>query len=89
MLSHDNSPIDRRRFKKLLDIAGLPDIKFHALRHTFSSRALEVGMDYKTLSEILGHASVATTMDLYVHSLDEYKKDQMNKMNEIYNSQSK
>lgn len=76
----------RRRFKALLKAADLPDIKFHALRHTFSSRALEVGMDYKTLSEILGHASVAITMDLYVHSLDEHKKNQMNKLNEIYKS---
>ena len=74
----------RRRFKELLKLAGLPDIKFHALRHTFSSRALEVGMDYKTLSEILGHASVSITMDLYVHSLDEHKKAQMNKLNSLY-----
>lgn len=81
-------PVDvrcyRRRFKRILADAGLPDIKFHALRHTFSSRALEVGMDYKTLSEVLGHASVATTMDLYVHSLDEYKRSQMDKLREIY-----
>lgn len=41
-------------------------------------------MDYKTLSEVLGHASVATTMDLYVHSLDEYKRSQMDKLREIY-----
>lgn len=78
----------RRRFKVLLKSANLPDIKFHALRHTFSSRALEVGMGYKTLSEILGHASVAITMDLYVHSLDEHKKNQMNKLNVIYNNSS-
>lgn len=79
----------RRRFKKLLSIAELPDIKYHSLRHTFASRALEVGMDYKTLSEILGHASVSITMDLYVHALDEHKKNQMNKLNQIYNSPSK
>ncbi|MCH5185943.1 MAG: site-specific integrase [Oscillospiraceae bacterium] len=75
----------RRRLKTLLKSAELPDIKFHALRHTFASRALEVGMDYKTLSEILGHASVSITMDLYVHSLDEHKKNQMNKLNRIFN----
>ena len=74
----------RRRFKAILKTARLPDIKFHALRHTFSTRALEVGMDYKTLSEFLGHASVAITMDLYVHALDEHKKNQINKLNEIY-----
>lgn len=78
----------RKRFKGLLKLAGLPDIRYHILRHTFSSRALEVGMDYKTLSEILGHASVSITMDLYVHSLDEHKRNQMSKMNAVYNSPS-
>lgn len=92
VLSHNGEMVEvrtyRRRFKKLLQIADLPDIKFHALRHTFSTRALEVGMDYKTLSEILGHASVAITMDLYVHSLDEHKKRQINKLNQIFDSAS-
>lgn len=89
VLSNNGKEVDvrtyRRRFKSLLKLADLPNIKFHALRHTFASRALEVGMDYKTLSEILGHASVSITMDLYVHALDEHKKNQMNKLNEIYN----
>lgn len=88
VLSHKGGMVDvrtyRRRFKRLLYEAGLPDIRFHALRHTFASRALEVGMDYKTLSEILGHASVGITMDLYVHSLDEHKKKQMNKLCGIF-----
>lgn len=74
----------RRQFKRLLEEAQLPNIKFHALRHTFSTRALEVGMDFKTLSEILGHSTVAITLDLYVHSLDEHKRSQMNKLGEIY-----
>lgn len=88
VLSHNGGMIDvrvyRRRFKKLLESAEIPYTKFHALRHTFASRALEVGMDYKTLSEILGHASVAITMDLYVHSLDEHKKAEINKLNFLY-----
>lgn len=92
VISNNGHAVDvrvyRRHFKKLLKKAGLPDIKYHALRHTFSTRALEVGMDYKTLSEILGHASVAITMDLYVHSLDEHKKNQINKLNQICNSPS-
>ncbi len=88
VLSNNGSFVDvrtyRRRFKRLLADAGLPDIKFHALRHTFATRALEVGMDFKTLSEVLGHSTVAITMDLYVHSLDEHKKNQMNKLCQIY-----
>ncbi len=89
VLSNNGNMVDirtyRRRFKRLLKLVELPDIKFHALRHTFASRALEVGMDYKTLSEILGHASVSITMDLYVHALDEHKRAQMNKLNDIMN----
>lgn len=92
VLSDNDDYIDvrtyRRRFKKLLKKSGLPDIKFHALRHTFASRALEVGIDIKTLSEVLGHSSVATTLDLYTHSLYEYKKSQMKKLETIYNSPS-
>ena len=71
-------------FKKLLKAAGLPDMKFHCLRHTFATRALEVGMDYKTLSEILGHSSVGITLDLYAHSLKEHKIKQMNKLDAIH-----
>ena len=89
VLSDNNNFVDvrtcRRRFKNLLIKSGLPDIKFHALRHTFASRALEVGMDVKTLSEILGHSSVSITLDLYTHSLYEYKKRQMKKLETIYN----
>lgn len=88
VLSKNNKPVDvrtyRRYFKKLLQEAKLPDIKYHALRHTFSTRALEVGMDYKTLSEILGHSSVGITLDLYAHSLKEHKRNEMNKLDNIY-----
>ena len=88
VLSKNNKPVDirtyRRHFKKLLQKAGLPDIKYHALRHTFSTRALEVGMDYKTLSEILGHSSVGITLDLYAHSLKEHKRNEMNKLARIF-----
>lgn len=88
VVAHDGKPYDvrsyRRRFKRLLERAGLPDIRFHALRHTFSSRALEVGMDYKTLSEILGHSSAAITLDIYAHALDEHKKEEMSKLNLLF-----
>ena len=88
VLSKNNKPVDirtyRRHFKKLLQKADLPDIKYHALRHTFSTRALEVGMDYKTLSEILGHSSVGITLDLYAHSLNEHKRNEMNKLDRIF-----
>lgn len=88
VLSKNRKPADirtyRRYFKKLLQQSELPDIKYHALRHTFSTRALEVGMDYKTLSEILGHSSVGITLDLYAHSLNEHKRNEMNKLGRIF-----
>jgi site-specific recombinase XerD len=58
-------------FKRLLKATGIEDTNFHALRHTFATRAVEMGMDIKTLSELLGHADVSTTLNKYAHSLDE------------------
>lgn len=54
-------------FARLLRRLGLPPIVFHGLRHTFATRCIESQCDYKTVSVILGHANVATTLQLYVH----------------------
>ena len=72
---------------RVLKRAGLPKVRFHDLRHTFATRALERGMDYKTLSAILGHYSVAFTMDTYVHSMDEHKRREMDKMDDMFGMQ--
>lgn len=53
--------------KALLDSAGLPNIRFHDLRHTFATHALSSGVDAKTLSGILGHAKASFTLDTYTH----------------------
>ena len=55
------------RFKSFLKSLGLKDHHFHALRHTFATRSIEKGFDAKTLSEMLGHRNVKTTLQLYVH----------------------
>ena len=62
-----------RHMKTLLQRAGLPSIRFHDLRHTFATLALENGMDVKTLSAMLGHVSAATTLDIYTHITDDMR----------------
>ena len=74
-------------FQLVLRDYNLRRIRFHDLRHTFATRALERGMDYKTLSAILGHYSVAFTMDTYVHSMDEHKRHEMDKMDDMFGMQ--
>jgi len=62
-------------FKAILKELGLQDVKFHSLRHAFATKCIRTaGFDVKTLSEILGHSSVATTMKMYVHTSDEHKR---------------
>ena len=80
--------IEPRTFKdyydEILESAGLEHYTFHALRHTFATRALEQGMDNKTLSIILGHYSVSFTLDTYTHVLDSQKHEEMNLMEELF-----
>ena len=56
-----------RQLKKLLQEAGLPELRFHDLRHTFATHALASGVDAKTLSGILGHTNASFTLDTYTH----------------------
>ena len=73
-----------RRYKQLLNKAGIDYIKYHCTRHTFAVRALELGVDVQTLSEILGHASVSTTLNFYGHSLPEHKRKEMDRIGELF-----
>jgi len=74
-------------FKNVLKSAGVKERKFHTTRHTFATRALEVGVDIKTLSEILGHSSVTITLNIYAHSLMEQKMIAMDKLNNMHLTQ--
>ena len=67
-------------FKRYLRECGLPEINYHALRHTFATRCIESGFDVKSLSEILGHGSVNITLNRYVHSSIEQKRKNMGKL---------
>lgn len=73
----------QRQFKKALEKSGLKDINFHALRHTFATRGIEIGFDPKTLSSVLGHATVNMTLNRYVHPTMEQKQRNMNLFSEL------
>ena len=73
----------QRSFELLLKRLKIPHKGFHSLRHTFATRALECGMDVKTLSEILGHKNPTVTLNRYAHSLMEHKTDMMNKLGKL------
>lgn len=68
-----------RHLDKVLKEAGIEHAKFHALRHTFATRCVEIDFDMKSLSEIMGHSNVNTTMNLYVHPTMELKRGYMEK----------
>lgn len=70
----------QQKFRSFTDACGLEDVTFHTLRHTFATRCVEAGFDVKTLSEILGHADVKTTLNRYVHSSFELKQMNMAKL---------
>ena len=57
---------------KICDQAGIKRFSMHVLRHTFATRCIERGVSVKALQRLLGHANIATTLDIYVHVSDEY-----------------
>ena len=73
---HSKEPRSYRDyFSRLLKRLDIPQIVFHGLRHTFATRCIESQCDYKTVSVILGHSNVSTTLNLYVHpNLTQKKK---------------
>ena len=87
IVSNGEKPISirsyQRTFATLQKNLAIPHRGFHSLRHTFATRALECGMDVKTLSEILGHKNPTVTLNRYVHSLMEHKKEMMNKLGKL------
>ena len=80
------------RFKAVCQACNITGATFHTCRHTFATRCIELGFDVKSLSEILGHASVGITMNRYVHPSMEYKRENMKRLSAIWEkdvSQSK
>lgn len=70
----------RNYYERLIKRLGIPKLKFHGLRHSFATRCIESKCDYKTVSVILGHSNISTTLNLYVHPNMEQKKKCIDQM---------
>lgn len=84
VISNDIKPIEprtyRNYYKKLCRQLDILELKFHGLRHSFATRCIESKADYKTVSVLLGHSNISTTLNLYVHPNKEQKKKTIDKM---------
>ena len=78
ILTNDERPTEprtyRNYYKRVMEKLDIPKLKYHGLRHSFATRCIEVGCDYKTVSVLLGHSNISTTLNLYVHPNMEQKK---------------
>ena len=85
VLTNDIKPTEprtyRNYYKRFMKKFDIPDLKFHGLRHSFATRCIEGKCDYKTVSVILGHSNISTTLNLYVHPNLKKKKKCINQMN--------
>ncbi len=79
VVSGTSSPTEprtyRNYFTSILKQLGIERRNYHSLRHTFATKCIEVGVDYKTVSELLGHSNVSLTLNLYVHPRMEQKRE--------------
>lgn len=84
VLTNDAKPTEPRTYrsyyKNLMEHLKMPDLKFHGLRHSFATRCIESNCDYKTVSVLLGHSNISTTLNLYVHPNMEQKKKAIEQM---------
>lgn len=84
VLSNNSKPLEPRIYRfyytRIIRRLGVPILKFHSLRHSFATRCIENNCDYKAVSCILGHSSITTTLNLYVHPDMEERRKCVNKM---------
>ena len=84
VLTNEDKPTEPRTYRnyynRLIEKLDIPKLKYHGLRHSFATRCIEAGCDYKTVSVLLGHSNISTTLNLYVHPNMEQKKRCINKM---------
>ena len=84
VITNEAKPTEPRTYRNyyewLIKRLGIPKLKFHGLRHSFATRCIESKCDYKTVSVILGHSNISTTLNLYVHPNMEQKKKCIDQM---------
>ncbi|WP_439490772.1 tyrosine-type recombinase/integrase [Algoriphagus sp.] len=84
VLTNDQKPTEPRTYRsyyqKFMKELDMPELKFHGLRHSFATRCIESKCDYKTVSVLLGHSNISTTLNLYVHPNMEQKKKAIEQM---------
>lgn len=84
ILTNDSKPTEPRTYrsyyKNFMEDLNIPKLKFHGLRHSFATRCIESKCDYKTVSVLLGHSNISTTLNLYVHPNFEQKKKAIEQM---------
>lgn len=84
VLTNEAKPTEPRTYrayyKNLMSTLGMRDLKFHGLRHSFATRCVENNCDIKTVSVLLGHSNISTTLNLYVHPNAEQKKKAIDQM---------
>lgn len=84
VVTNDSKPTEPRTYrsyyKSLMKELSMPELKFHGLRHSFATRCIESNCDYKTVSVLLGHSNISTTLNLYVHPNMEQKKRAVDQM---------
>ena len=84
VLTNEEKPTEPRTYRnyyhRLMAHLDIPRLKYHGLRHSFATRCIESNCDYKTVSVLLGHANITTTLNLYVHPNMEQKKKCITKM---------
>lgn len=74
-----------KRFKKIVSEIGIPQARFHDLRHTYATLALQEGDDIKTVQTALGHSTVSTTLDIYSHTTETMRKESSKRMDNFIN----
>ena len=87
VLTNDAKPTEprtyRNYYKQMIQHLNIPELKFHGLRHSFATRCIESNCDYKTVSVLLGHSNISTTLNLYVHPNLEQKKKCIEQMAKV------